>query len=74
MNGVPTTTFNEFLSAHDRSAGPLMLEVFRNGEKLEFEMALPVRRSREEQDPTPTMRARVARRLSDESAANLKLS
>jgi S1-C subfamily serine protease len=69
VNGLPTTTFNEFLSAHDRSVGPLSLEVFRNGEKLTFQMALRRRRS-EDNDPSPTMRARVAQRVAAESASN----
>lgn len=74
VNGAATTNFSEFLLAHDRSAGPLKLEVFRNGERISFEMALPVRRRSEEHDPSPTMRARVARRAAADAVANQKLS
>lgn len=74
VNGFPTTTFDQFLSAHDKSAGSLALEVFRNGEKLSFEMALPLRRRTEEQDPSPTSRQRAARRFAGESLPLEKLS
>lgn len=74
VNGAPTTTFNEFLSAHDRSTNALSLEIFRNGEKLCFEMALPRRHKQEERDSSSSMRTRVARRVAAEAAANQKLS
>lgn len=71
VNGVPTTTFNDFLSAHDRSNGVLTLEVFRDGAKVSFEMALPARNNREERDPTSSMRTRAARRIAAESSQKL---
>ena len=79
VNGLPTTTFNEFLTAHDRSGGSLSLEVFRDGEKVSFEMSVPNRRRHEaehrtEEDSSPSVRARIARRMTPDSAANQKLS
>lgn len=74
VNGVATTTFSAFLSAHDRSAGALSIEVFRNGEKLAFEMVIPVRHHADDHDSSSSMRTRTARRLSNESVQNQKLS
>jgi S1-C subfamily serine protease len=74
VNGIPTTNFNEFLSAHDRSTSALSLEIFRNGEKLCFEMALPVRHKHEDRDSSSSMRTRVARRVAADAVANQKLS
>jgi S1-C subfamily serine protease len=70
VNGFATANFSEFLSAHDRARGPLTLEVFRNGEKISFEMTRPVRRREEELDLSPSVRARVARRVAVDSASN----
>jgi S1-C subfamily serine protease len=74
VNGVATTTFNEFLAAHDRTGSSLSLEVFRNGEKLCLEMPLPARRRSEEHDSSSSVRTRVARRVAADSMANQKLS
>jgi S1-C subfamily serine protease len=71
VNGIATTTFNDFLSAHDRSGGVLALEVFRNGERIAFEMVVPSRARREEHDMTPSARTRIARRLTAESIQKL---
>jgi S1-C subfamily serine protease len=74
VNGFATTNFNEFLAAHDRADGPLTLEVFRNGQKVCFEMARPVRHREDELELSPSVRARVARRVASDTAFNQKLS
>jgi S1-C subfamily serine protease len=74
VNGLPTTTFEQFLLAHDQSAGQLALEVFRNGESLSFDMALARRNRHEERDPSPTSRNRIARRVVNEPLPLSKLS
>src|SRR5262245_50295924 len=45
VNGRATKTFAEFLAAHDQSLDTLEVEVFRNGEQLEFKMPI-ARRNR----------------------------
>jgi S1-C subfamily serine protease len=54
VNGLPTTSFDRFLKAHEANQGSLALEIFRNGQTMCFDVELTY------EPPAPLSRPSVA--------------